>query len=614
MANGNQEDGLREESKAVVGWGTFGISLQFTENTALWRHSIPFSEGYRMNWNLGGLWEPGVPLDEGCDECRNSAIRDHFCGGYALCDKNLIWELAPTSRAEVRPMVLVELKGWGRVNFLEKGHCATTVIYPTRLALVCCACFSSGQIRSANEVVVFAENPLDFRFVGEGCCSEHLEERLEAAERKLEEWIPQSIDEVSCYEEEGTPQSLQRGDLKHFLVRVVPASNVESEILSRYGIAKVDLQEFQQFNKATENDQTRPLKGEAVPGAASEIKTAANRQPVTWADFSMLKERLGDFNIVYEDGSKVPASEDVERFFSLVSELLIHKEAEAESAVRNGPIGKAAELLCSAQGRGLSKVAGMHALKNLLRKEVIRPFRDPKPFVRYGLTIPNGILLYGPPGCGKTYIARQLADELGFSFVELIPSEVASIYVHGSVSRIREVFDKAQEQAPSVLFIDEFEALAPSRADLGGFQQHKSEEVNEFLAHMNECAAKNVLVIAATNEPQKIDSAILRTGRLDKHIYVPPPDAKAREEMLALHLSGRPIDPKIDLGEIASDMKFYSASDIRFIVDEAARDAMEHDQPISAQHIESAKRRVPPSVTDEDVQRYLVFRTRGVAS
>jgi transitional endoplasmic reticulum ATPase len=117
----------------------------------------------------------------------------------------------------------------------------------------------------------------------------------------------------------------------------------------------------------------------------------------------------------------------------------------------------------SAAGQGLDKVAGMHALKDLLRREVIDPVRNPEPYRRYGLSIPNGILLYGPPGCGKTHIARQLAEELGHYFVEIIPSELASPYIHQSVMRIRELFDAAAEQAPAVVFIDEFEALVPSR-------------------------------------------------------------------------------------------------------------------------------------------------------
>src|SRR6202158_4041836 len=261
---------------------------------------------------------------------------------------------------------------------------------------------------------------------------------------------------------------------------------------------------------------------------------------------------------------------------------------------------------------GLAKVAGMHELKDLLQREVVKPLRDPEPFRRYGLTVPNGILLYGPPGCGKTYIARQLAEELTHFFVEIIPSEIASPYVHQSVLRIRELFDTAAEHAPAVIFIDEFEALVPSRAGLGGHQQYKSEEVNEFLAHLNSCAAKQIFVIAATNEPENIDAAIRRTGRLDKLIYVGPPDFDARGEMLRLHLAGRPVSDSLDINALAQTLEGYSASDIKFLVDEAARSALEKETAISTEILVEALRRVPPSVTRKDEERYKTFTSRGV--
>ena len=262
-------------------------------------------------------------------------------------------------------------------------------------------------------------------------------------------------------------------------------------------------------------------------------------------------------------------------------------------------------------GQGLDKVAGMHALKDLLRREVVDPVRNPEPYRRYGLSIPNGMLLYGPPGCGKTYIARQLAEELGHHFVEIIPSELASPYIHQSVMKIRELFDAAAEQAPAVVFIDEFEALVPTRGELGGHQHYKAEEVNEFLAHLNSCADKKIFVIAATNQPEKIDPAVRRTGRLDKLIYVGPPDAEARREMLLLHLKGRPVAGRFDVGALADSLEWYSASDIRFLVDEAARHALKMAQDITNESFRSAMARVQPSVTPEIEAQYRSIEQRG---
>jgi transitional endoplasmic reticulum ATPase len=265
----------------------------------------------------------------------------------------------------------------------------------------------------------------------------------------------------------------------------------------------------------------------------------------------------------------------------------------------------------SATAHGLDKVAGMHALKDLLRREVVAPLRNPEPYRRYGLSIPNGILLYGPPGCGKTYIARQLAEELGHHFVEIIPSELASPYIHQSVMRIRALFDDAAEHAPAIVFIDEFEALVPTRGGLGGHQQYKAEEVTEFLVHLNSCSERNIFLIAATNQPEKIDPAVRRTGRLDKLIYVGPPDAEARREMLALYLAGRPVDAGFGIDALAEATKGYSASDIRFLVDEAARDALTRGQDITDESFRFAMGRVQPSVTPETEALHRSIEQRG---
>jgi transitional endoplasmic reticulum ATPase len=139
---------------------------------------------------------------------------------------------------------------------------------------------------------------------------------------------------------------------------------------------------------------------------------------------------------------------------------------------------------------------------------------------------------------------------------------VASPFIHSTVTRIRELFDLALERAPSVLFIDEFDAFAPARSELGGHQQYKSEEVNEFLTNLEGCAERKVLVIAATNEPEKIDPAVLRAGRFDKLVFIPPPDVEARIAMLQFHLLDRPAEPDLDILGVCVVLDGYSASDI----------------------------------------------------
>jgi transitional endoplasmic reticulum ATPase len=263
------------------------------------------------------------------------------------------------------------------------------------------------------------------------------------------------------------------------------------------------------------------------------------------------------------------------------------------------------------QGNGFSMVAGMSALKEQLIHDVVGPFMNPKLYREYRVSLPNGILFYGPPGCGKTYIARSLAGELGWFFQHCQPSDIASPYIHDTVAKIRGLFALAVEKAPSVLFIDEFEAFVPARSDLGGHQQYKAEEVNEFLANLEGCAGQEVLVIAATNEPGKIDSAVRRSGRFDKLIFIPPPDAEARRAMLDFHLRGRPILAPVDTAGVAGLLDGYSASDIKLLVDEAARMALQRREQISIDTLLAALERVPASISKEDIQRYSSFRSRG---
>lgn len=262
--------------------------------------------------------------------------------------------------------------------------------------------------------------------------------------------------------------------------------------------------------------------------------------------------------------------------------------------------------------RGLAKVAGMKKLKELLIEEVVGPIKNPSLYQRFGLTWPNGILLFGPPGCGKTYISRQLAEEIDFYFVELIPSDIASAYIHETTRRIRDVFRKAEKNAPAIIFIDELDAMVPVRSTLGGHQEYKSEEITEFLVQLNDCAKRGILVIAATNEPDKIDPAVLRTGRIDKVIFVGPPDEEARKALLEMYLHNRPVVQGLDLLDLSKKLEGYSCSDIKNLVDEAARLAVrEKALNINEFHFLKAIKRNPPGIDRSVLAKYAKFKGRG---
>tara|TARA_Y100001936_G_C16089439_1_gene684707 strand:+ start:4775 stop:5812 length:1038 start_codon:yes stop_codon:yes gene_type:complete len=223
--------------------------------------------------------------------------------------------------------------------------------------------------------------------------------------------------------------------------------------------------------------------------------------------------------------------------------------------------------------KGFECVAGMEELKNLLTTDVINPLRNPEKFEKFKVSIPNGIILYGPPGCGKTFIVRKLAEELGYNFVEVKHSDLATPFIHGSVSNIGKAFDKAQQNSPTILFFDEISGLVPDRRTMNNFDNGlKEEEVNEFLMQLNDAGDKKILVVGATNYIDRIDPAVLRPGRFDKKIYVSPPDFEARESLFKMGLANRPFDKKINFKNLSSvTVDFTCADIIDDVIESAAR-------------------------------------------
>jgi transitional endoplasmic reticulum ATPase len=252
-------------------------------------------------------------------------------------------------------------------------------------------------------------------------------------------------------------------------------------------------------------------------------------------------------------------------------------------------------------GNGFADIAGMQELKDMLTKKVIFVLKNKELAQKYKLTPPNGMLLYGPPGCGKSFFAEKFAEESGFNFMLVKASDLGSTYIHGSQGKISELFKKAAATPPTVICFDEFDALVPNRSDIDN--SSLSGEVNEFLSQLNNCSEKGVFVVGTSNRPDKIDPAVLRTGRIDKLVYVPLPDSVARREMFKIHLKGRPCG-EIDFEKLAALTEKYVSSDITFIVNDAAMAAAFVGGPITQEFLENSIKCTHPSVGQDAIRQY----------
>mgnify|MGYP003235083577 FL=1 len=254
------------------------------------------------------------------------------------------------------------------------------------------------------------------------------------------------------------------------------------------------------------------------------------------------------------------------------------------------------------KGNGFADVAGMSPIKEMMKKKIINILKDPERAEKFKIQIPNGMLLYGPPGCGKSFIAEKFAEEAGYNYMFVKSSDLASIYVHGSQEKIGKLFDDARKNAPAIINFDEFEALVPDRSKVNNASE--SGEVNEFLSQMNNCGKDRVFVIASSNRPDLIDPAVRRKGRLDQIIYIPVPDNEARKEIFRIHMSGRPAKENIDYVRLAEMTENYVASDIAYIVNDAAVRAFEDDIEISQDLLEEVIKENTPSISAKDLQFY----------
>lgn len=288
-------------------------------------------------------------------------------------------------------------------------------------------------------------------------------------------------------------------------------------------------------------------------------------------------------------------------------------------------------------------VGGLDKIKQELKETVEYPVLHPEMYTKFGLSPSKGVLFYGPPGTGKTMLAKAVATEVSANFISVKGPELLSMWFGESESNIRDIFDKARAAAPCVVFLDELDSIAKSRGVSAGDSGGADRVVNQLLTEMDGMnAKKNVFVIGATNRPDQIDPALLRPGRLDQLIYVPLPDEQGRLSILQAQLRNTPLEPDLDLTEIAKSTHGFSGADLSYIVQRAAKFAIKdsieaemakeetdvvedvnmEDDPvpfITRDHFEEAMKTAARSVSDSELRRYEAYAqqlrsSRGTAN
>lgn len=237
-------------------------------------------------------------------------------------------------------------------------------------------------------------------------------------------------------------------------------------------------------------------------------------------------------------------------------------------------------------------VGGMEELKKKIRMNFILPLQQPEMFQAFGKSAGGSLLLYGPPGCGKTFLARAIAGEINANFIHVELQDILSMYVGQSEHNLHDIFEKAREEKPCVIFIDELDALGGSRHQM--HQHHDRMLVNQLLTELDGLQTHNheVLVVGATNTPWYLDSALRRPGRFNHLFFVPPPEAAERELILGLKLKGKPHET-LNLAKWAEQTPHFSGADLEQVVRDAVEQALERS-------LESGS--IQP-ITDKDLKK-----------
>ncbi|MFX1332384.1 MAG: ATP-binding protein, partial [Promethearchaeota archaeon] len=257
-----------------------------------------------------------------------------------------------------------------------------------------------------------------------------------------------------------------------------------------------------------------------------------------------------------------------------------------------------------------SDVGGLEEVKEKLKEVVEWPLKTPEAFKKFGIEPPKGVLIFGPPGCGKTLLAKAVATESEANFISVKGPELLSKWVGESEKAVREVFRKARTAAPAIIFFDELDSIAPSRGRISGDSNVTERMVSQLLTEMDGLESmKDLVVVAATNRPDLIDRALLRKGRFDRWIYIPPPTAQGREAIFEIYLNKMPLDKDVKVKRLVEMTENFVGGDIENLCKEAGMHALKENRAneievVSWRHFEEALKAVQASITPKDIADY----------
>jgi transitional endoplasmic reticulum ATPase len=357
-----------------------------------------------------------------------------------------------------------------------------------------------------------------------------------------------------------------------------------------------------------------------------------NLYPPALVLHAKLLYRNGDVRRAVEEYKRAIAHDESLEDPNFASLLGITNQWEDESDLENAEVvdGKirqssssepaADDLQCERPTMKFADVGGMESVKEQIRIKIIYPITHAEMFAAYGKKVGGGILLYGPPGCGKTFIARATSGEVNSGFISIGINDVLDMWLGNSERNLHSVFDNARRNRPCVLFFDEVDALGASRSDLK--QSAGRTLVNQFLAELDGAEANNdgLLILGATNAPWHVDAAFRRPGRFDRVIFVPPPDEAARAQVLQLHLAGKPND-QVDVRKVASRTVDFSGADLKAVVDLAVETKLQHAiktgnlSPITTNDLLAAVNSVRPTTKEwfATARNHAVYANQGGA-